>query len=339
MAEHRCRIEPLAQQYALPGIGLVGVSPAYFGMIQAIERLAGVDLPVLVTGETGSGKELAGRAIHYLSKRRDRPFIPVDCGTLPDTLFAGELYGHRRGAFTDARQDRPGLVAEAEGGTLFFDEIHALSLQSQAALLRFLQDFTYRPLGAAQGQRADVRVVAASNRSLDQGAAEGWFREDLFYRLNVAALRVPCLRERGADIPLLVDSCVARFCARYGRPPCGFDAASMAWLAAQPWRGNVRELENFVQRCLLACDGPLLRVPEVGAAPAPSAAPPLLPTFNLARAQALAAFEASYLNTVLAHNQGNVSAAARQAGKERRVFGRLLKKHGIDRIAFARGQR
>jgi two-component system response regulator GlrR len=324
---------------ALVRMGLVGASPAFQCLVQSIGRLAAVDLPVLLTGESGTGKELAARAIHYLGGRRDRPFVPVDCGALPDTLFAAEVYGHLRGAFTDARRDRPGLVAEAEGGTLFFDEVHALSLQSQAALLRFLQERTYRPLGAGQGRQADVRVVAATNRELASGIDQGWFREDLYYRLNVAALRVPSLRERSVDIRPLVECCVQRFCTRYGRPPCRFDAQALAWIESQPWRGNIRELESFVQRCLLAGDGPVLCIDGFGAAePGPPERDAAgLPAFNQARAQALAAFERSYLELVLTHNQGNVSAAARQAGKERRVFGRLMKKHGIAREPFARG--
>jgi two-component system, NtrC family, response regulator GlrR len=246
---------------------------------------------------------------------------------------------------TDSRATRDTPAAEADGGTLFFDEVHALSLQSQAGLLRFLQDFSFRPLGAERGSRVDVRVVAATNRDLSQGAASAWFREDLYYRLNVAALAVPSLRERASDIPLLVECCIRRYCARYDRPPCRFGDASLAWLAAQPWRGNVRELESLVQRCLLADDGPLLHLEQAGEggecegrdgnAPGPMAGPSgPVPAFNLAKAQALAAFERGYLERVLAHHRGNVSAAARQAGKERRVFGRLMKKHGIDRLAF-----
>lgn len=348
MSHSRPTLDPTRGREALRCIGLVGASPAYDAMVCAIGRLAAVDMPVLLSGETGSGKELAARAIHYLSKRCDRPFVPVDCGALPDSLFSAELYGYLRGAFTDARRDRLGLVAEADGGTLFFDEIHALSLQSQAGLLRFLQDFTFRPLGAERDRRVDVRLVAATNRDLAQGAAAGWFREDLYYRLNVAALPVPSLRDRASDIPLLVECCICRFCARYDRSPCRFDEASLAWLAAQSWRGNVRELESVVQRCLLASDGPLLHLDQAGpVAHAGSGdgdgverdvhgadTPPPMPAFNLAKAQALAEFERGYLERALAHHRGNVSAAARHAGKERRVFGRLMKKHGIDRLAF-----
>lgn len=348
MAQLRSMPEAAGGREALKCIGLVGASPVYHAMVDSIGRLAAVDMPVLLTGETGTGKELAARAVHYLSKRRDQPFVPVDCGALPDSLFAAELYGYLRGAFTDARRDRLGLVAEADGGTLFFDEVHALSLQSQAGLLRFLQDFTFRPLGAQRGSRVDVRVVAATNRDLSAGAAAGWFREDLYYRLNVAALNVPSLRERASDIPLLVECCIKRFCARYDRSPCRFDAASLDWLASQPWRGNVRELESLVQRCLLASDGTLLHLDQAGPAVDLGSSDvngtgqgvhgagvlPPMPAFNLARAQALADFERGYLERVLAHHRGNVSAAARHAGKERRVFGRLMKKHGIDRLAF-----
>ena len=300
-----------------------------------IARLTRVDVPVLVVGETGTGKELVARALHYSGARRDRPFVPVDCGALPETLFESELFGHARGAFTDARSSTAGLVAQADGGTLFFDEIHALSLRSQAALLRFLQDSSYRQLGSALHQRANVRFVAATNRDLKQGAGQGWFREDLIYRLDVAHVRMPSLRERPEDIPELVERCIVRFCARYGREFCRFDEPTLAWMLKQAWPGNVRELENFVQRALLACDGCVMHVDDCtgDVHPAPEAAR-AMPPFNHARAKAVAAFEASYLRAALAQSQGNVSAAARQAGKERRVFGRLLKKHGIDRSEY-----
>ncbi|SPC22024.1 Sigma-54 dependent transcriptional regulator [Cupriavidus oxalaticus] len=327
-----------------PG-GLLGSSQVFREAMAVVARLARVDVPVLILGETGTGKELVARSLHYRGGRRDRPFVPVDCGALPETLFEGELFGHVRGAYTDARRDAAGLVAQAEGGTLFFDEIHALSLRSQAALLRFLQDFRYRPLGAAHSRKADVRIVAATNRELKQGARDGWFREDLLYRLNVANVRMPSLRERPEDIPPLVELFASRFCARYGWPGCRFDQVSLAWMLAQPWRGNVRELENFVQRCVLSCDG---RVAHAEGCPAECAAGDggdgggdgaacrlqEVPPFKQARDQALAAFECAYLRAALARSGGNVSAAAREAGKERRVFGRLLKKHGIDRAEF-----
>jgi two-component system, NtrC family, response regulator GlrR len=315
---------------SLAAAGLIGHSEAFLRAVEAIVRVARVDVPVLLWGETGTGKELAARAIHYLSGRNGRAFVPVDCGALPDTLFAGELFGHVRGAFTDARQDTCGLVAQADGGTLMFDEIHVLAHSSQAALLRFLQDFQFRPLGGRQPRRADVRIVAATNRDLAKEAELGAFRADLLYRLNVATIRMPSLRERADDIPELVESCIARFCARYGRAPCRFDAASLAWMQAQPWHGNVRELDNFVQRCLLAFDGAVAHVEADGLAE-PQPATLSIPPFNQARAQVLDAFETRYLRQVLSENHGNVTAAARQACKERRVFGRLLKKHGIER--------
>jgi DNA-binding NtrC family response regulator len=316
--------------------GLSGQAEAFLRSADAIARLAQVDVPVLLHGETGTGKELAARAMHELSARRDRPFVPVDCGALPETLFAAELFGHVRGAFTDARQDASGLVAQAEGGVLFFDEIHVLSLGSQATLLRFLQDSYFRPLGStARARPADVRVVAATNRELVRLADEGAFREDLMYRLNVAAVRMPSLRERPEDIPELVEQCVARFCARYRRPPGRFDAASLQWMQAQPWRGNVRELDNFVQRCLLGSDGAVLHVEQCTHALAPGdAGRAAIPLFKEARAQALGAFELDYLRRILRQSRGNVSAAARLAGTERRMFGRLLKKYAIDRDEF-----
>lgn len=316
--------------------GLAGHADAFMRSADAIARLSQFDVPVLVQGETGTGKELAARAMHDLSARRQHPFVPVDCGALPESLFAAELFGHVRGAYTDARHDASGLVAQAEGGILFFDEIHVLSLSSQAALLRFLQDAHFRPLGStAQARPANVRVVAASNRELARLAENGSFREDLLYRLNVAVIRMPSLRERPDDIPELVEQCVARFCDRYRRPACRFDEASLRWMQSQPWRGNVRELDNFVQRCLLDHDGAVVHLEQCAQLSAPAtAADHSLPPFKAARAQALAAFESGYLRRALRQARGNVSEAAREAGTERRTFGRLLKKYGIDRDQF-----
>jgi two-component system response regulator GlrR len=319
----------------LAKVGLIGRSEAFRSTVQALRRLAAVDTVVLLVGATGTGKELVTRAIHYLSTRRGGPFIPVDCGALPESLFEGELFGHTRGAFTDARMDMRGLIAQAEGGTLFIDEIHTLSLRSQAATLRFLQDGAYRPLGASQVRRANVRIVAASNRSLEEGTRAGWFREDLFYRLDVATLHLPSLAERREDIPLLATMFLDRLVQRYGIGPCRFDAGTLVCLASRPWRGNVRELENFVHREFLRVGGPVIVSDGGDEATAAQADRPAPETpFNAARAEVLASFEVNYLRTLLAATGGNVSEAARRARKERRLFARMLKRHGIARDEF-----
>lgn len=310
-------------------IGLIGNSPAHRRMMDELCRYAAVRATVLLEGATGTGKELAARALHYLGERRGGPFVPVDCGALPETLFEGEVFGHARGAFTDARRDMRGLIAQAEGGTLFIDEIHTLAPRSQAALLRFLQDHRYRSLGSEHWVEADVRVVAATNRSLQQGVNDGWFRADLYYRLNVASVRLPTLAERPEDVPLLVQAMLDRLATTYGAPQRRFDAAALARLGSAPWPGNVRELENVVHRAFLRGDGEALELPAD--ADAAQAAPE---AFNHARAQLLASFEERYVRHMLAATHGNVSEAARVSGKERRVFGRMMKRHGICRGEF-----
>jgi DNA-binding NtrC family response regulator len=318
-------------------IGLIGRSPRFREALCLIVRLARYDVPVLLEGETGTGKELFARALHYLGPRRAKPFVPLNCGALPDSLLESQLFGHLRGVFTDARAELRGLVAQAEGGTLFFDEVHCLSAKGQVTLLRFLQDQLYRPLGAEQLRRADVRIVAATNCCLAREVAEGRFREDLFYRLKVAGLRLPPLRDRREDIPLLIESAVARLCVRFETGPRHFDAASLAWLATREWRGNVRELENFVCREFLLSDDSVIHVdPRIAGLFDDAilvAEPPL--SYKTARQQVLSDFEARYLRTMLAATHGNVTQAACQAGKERRVFGRMMRKHGIDRREFA----
>ena len=309
-------------------IGLIGRSAAFRNALELVQRLAPFDVPVLLEGETGTGKELFARALHYLGERRPRPFVPINCGSLTDTLLESELFGHVRGAFTDARTELRGLVAQAEGGTLFFDEVHCLSAKGQVTLLRFVQDQVYRPLGAERTRQGDVRIVAATNCALAKAVADGRFREDLLYRLNVATIRLPCLRDRREDIPQLVDSIVARLCARFNTDDRRFDDASLAWLTSQLWPGNIRELENVVCREFLLSDGPLMRVDPARAAPVSSKGIGAGVTFKQARMRVLADFEAQYLRTLLSQTRGNVTQAARQAGKDRRVFGRMMKNTG-----------
>jgi two-component system response regulator GlrR len=325
----------------LERIGLVGHSQAHRRMVGELRRFAVVDAPLFLQGPTGTGKELVARAIHYLSARCSGPFIPIDCGALPDTLFEGELFGHVRGAFTDARRDMRGLVAQADRGTLFIDEVHTLSKQSQAALLRFLQDHTYRPLGGERELEVNVRIIAATNQSLEKGIEQGWFRDDLYYRLNVVAIAVPPLIDRTDDIPLLVNSFLARFARRYELPPKRFDASALSWLTTRSWPGNVRELENFAHREFLRAESnvitfaALLANDEKGNADE-FARGNSLSNFKAARAEALSNFESRYLRTVLAATGGNIAEAARHAGKERRLFGRMMKRNGIERRDFLR---
>lgn len=316
--------------------GLIGNSPVFREMLEILHKVAGYDASVLITGETGSGKELAARAIHYLSARRDKPFIPVNCGALPDHLIENELFGHNRGAYTDARESQAGLIAQAEGGTLFLDEVDALSQKAQVSLLRFLQDGQYRPLGSSRTEIAQVRILAASNVELEQLVEEGHFRADLHFRLNVIELPVPPLRARGGDVALLARHFIAEAACRYKIPAKELHPDTLEWLASQPWPGNIRELRNRIQREFLLADSPLLHI----RAPTPSNERRRQPdrrhgitdtlNFNEAKQCVLRSFERSHLQRLMRESAGNVSRAARMAGKERRALGKLLKKYQIE---------
>jgi two-component system, NtrC family, response regulator GlrR len=314
---------------------LVGRDPAFLDAIQQVPRFARSEVPVLITGETGTGKELCARAIHFLSRRRDHPFIAVDCGALPDHLVENELFGHARGAFTDAHRDQRGLVAIAEGGTLFLDEVDALSLPAQAKLLRFLQERTFRPLGAESFVQSDVHVIAATNRDLEACVRDKQFRPDLYFRLNVLRLHLPLLRERRGDISLLATHALEQHCASTERIARTFSAAALRRLASYDWPGNVRELCNVVKRAVVLCDGAQIQ-PHHLALPAGEPVPAGAGTsFRQARAGAIAAFERTYVEELLRKHHFNVTRAAIEAGKDRRAFGRLVKKYRIERSPAA----
>jgi DNA-binding NtrC family response regulator len=312
----------------------VGTSEAIRALMHRIERIAQSDAPVLIQGETGSGKELAARAIWARSARHQSPFVPVNCGAIPDGLIETELFGHSAGAFTDARHARDGVIAQAEHGALFLDEINTFSAKAQVTLLRFLQDLRYRPVGRSVERTADVRVIAASNQPLQAMVDAGLFRRDLLYRLNILELTIPPLRSRQDDIELLVDHFLDLFCRKYELPPKRLHPEASNWLRQHQWPGNVRELENWIHREVLLAEGDEIRV--AGQAMANDAeSHDLTPSdYQAARARALAEFESTYLTRVLAAARGNVTIAARMAGKERRWFGKLLKKRGIDRFRF-----
>ena len=314
---------------------MIGKSTAFQDMKSTLRRFAYYDAPVLLEGETGTGKELAARFIHYQSARCDGPFVPVNCGAMPDSLIENELFGHRRGAFTDASTDAPGIVALADLGTLFLDEVDALANKAQVALLRFLQDQQYRPLGGDSEKSANVRIIAASNRELSMLCDSRAFRLDLFFRLNLFYLRLPTLRERKGDVRLLAEYFIETAAKRYRKTYCPLAAQTLDWFERYHWPGNVRELENLVYREFLLCDADSVIIP-----------PPLelsgmsvfksgdFPCFCDAKAQAITAFETEYLDRVMRHAAGNISAAARLIKTDRRHLGRLLKKYNIDRSNY-----
>lgn len=319
---------------SLSRYNLLGSSAQFRQTISQIEKIAKVDAAVLIAGETGTGKEMAARAVHYLGPRSDRPFIPVNCGALAETLIESELFGHERGAFTDAKAASPGLVSEADGGTLFLDEVDALSPKAQAAMLRFLQDRTYRRVGSGVTRQADVRIVVASNANLEQIVEERRFRRDLLYRLNVLTLRMPALRERQGDAIELAYVFLNRFSRQYRMEAKTFHPASIAFIEHYAWPGNVRELENMVHREFLMCEGTEIHFDAARNANCPNAScQESDSSFKIAKARALEEFEQRYVRDVLVRTDGNLSLAARLAGQDRSAFGKLARKHGFNRAA------
>jgi len=316
---------------------LVGRDPAFVRVIAQIPLMARSNRPVLVTGETGTGKELCARAIHHMGKRRDFPFIPIDCGAFPDQLFENEMFGHERGAYTGAHRDQRGLVATAEGGTLFLDEIDSLAPSGQAKLLRFLQERTYRPLGCDRFVHANVNVIAATNRDLETLVGEQKFRADLFFRLSVLRLHMIPLRERRGDISLLAQHFLDSLCDEDRMPRKALSPFALMELRRHPWPGNVRELNNVLQRAFVSSPGAhVLPVHITVAGTQPEQEPgghdrQSGGSFRVARARAIETFERQYVLEMLKVHHGNITQAARSAGQDRRAFGRLVKRHGIDR--------
>ena len=310
---------------------MIGRSLAFRIADALMNKMCAYDAPVVIEGETGTGKELAARAIHYRGARTARPFVPVNCGAIPDALVESELFGHRRGAFTDARDDKPGLVELARGGTLFLDEVDALTPKAQVTLLRFLQDQQFRPLGGRHDEQADVRIIAASNRSLERQVDAGTFRVDLFYRLKLLYLALPPLRERHGDIALLARHFVSKAAARYAKAELPLDPATLACFERYPWPGNIRELENRVSRAFLLAEGDSISEPALPLTPALVTTTPPVLNYREAKSRAITEFESRFLSALIDQANGNVSAAARLSGTERRHLGRLLKKYRISK--------
>jgi DNA-binding NtrC family response regulator len=337
-AEHK-RIADAARRAAAPGEqdsfhNLVGRSAPMRDVYALLEKAAQVDATVLLLGETGTGKELAARAIHYHSARREHRFVAVNCGALPAELIESELFGHARGAFTGAATAKAGLFEEARGGTLFLDEVGELPLPAQVKLNRALQEKEIRRVGESTPVKIDVRIVAATHRDLREEVRAGRFREDLFYRLNVIAVTLPPLRDRAEDVPLLAAHFLDKHARALRRTLLGFEPETLLRLAGHGWPGNVRELENTVERAVAVASGERIGVadlpPEVAAAPAaaPAGALAALP-YRDAVAGARDRVTREYLVALLTEFEGNVTRAAERAGLERESLHRLLRKHGL----------
>jgi transcriptional regulator with GAF, ATPase, and Fis domain len=315
---------------------MVGNSPALLGLLRRVERVAGTDSTVLISGETGSGKELIARALHNGSARRQRALVKVNCGAVPPSLLESELFGHVKGAFTGAIDRRVGRFEIADGGTLFLDEIGELPLETQVKLLRVLQEQEFEPVGSSRTVRVDARIIAATNRDLAEEVRAGRFRSDLFFRLNVVPLTVPPLRERAADVALLVTFFLSKFGAKFGRRIERVDRATMDRLVAYSWPGNIRELQNVVERAVVLSSGPVLRL-----------GPDLLPLLDDAEAPGetnetareaplipLADAERRHIEAVLEHTKGVVEGpdgAARILDLHPNTLRSRMKKLGISR--------
>jgi DNA-binding NtrC family response regulator len=308
---HRCAglVAQVEHLRGRTGEQAVGESRVWLEAIHLAQKTAAQEAPVLITGESGAGKEVIAAAIHRWSPRERETFVPINCSALPDTLLESELFGHRRGAFTGALSDKEGLFQVASSGTLFLDEIGELPLSGQAKLLRVMETGEFRPLGQTALRRTGARVVAATNRDLEAEVKAGRFREDLYYRLNVLSIRVPPLRERRSDIPLLI----AHLMSRSQAPLCDIEPAAMARLVDYPWPGNVRELRNVVERMLMLVDGPRITERLVASLLVTHKTRPrgdMSPRF--AQVMTLAEMERAYVQWVLAQCDGNISIASRK---------------------------
>lgn len=307
---------------------LIGTSQAFLSETNKIPVVAKSDISVLISGETGTGKEMVGRAIHYLSPRAGKPFVPVNCGAIPVELLENELFGHERGAFTGASGAREGLIQEAEQGSLFLDEVDCLPLLAQVKLLRFLQEKEYRPLGTAKALKGDVRIIAASNANLEEAVAAGTLRRDLYYRLNVVPINLPPLRDRSTDILLLAHHFLAHHAARLNSPAREFSPEAERKLMLYSWPGNVRELEHVIERVVVLSTQKTIQESQIVFPGEHDRLGGL--SFQEMKAKVISQFETNYIQNLLIAYKGNISKAAEAAQKERRTFWQLVRKHKID---------
>ncbi len=297
-----------------------------------LPNLAESNTTVLIEGESGTGKELFARAIHNLSFRRDKPFVAVNCGALPDTLLESELFGYKAGAFTDAKKDKPGRFALAQGGTIFLDEIGDISAAVQVKLLRVLQEKTYEPVGAISTVKADVRIITASNKKLDQLVRQESFRDDLYYRINVMKLELPPLRDKKEDITLLVDHFISRFNRLQNKNICCVTNEVTTALLAYDYPGNVRELENIIEHCFVLCTGEIIEAKHLPASVRPALQMDQIETSKPATIKQM---EAIMICQALRRNKGNKTAAARDLGIDKSTLFRKIKALDIKPALYA----
>ena len=327
----------LEDKYAFDNI--IGRSPAIRRVFEMIQKIADTPANVLITGDSGTGKELIARSIHVNSRRKSRPFVPLNCGGLPEHLVESELFGHEKGAFTGANAARPGLMEHAHTGTFFLDEIGELPMHLQVKFLRVLEERRIRRLGSNREIDIDIRLISATNQDIEALVGEGKFREDLFYRINTFVIHLPLLRDREGDIPLLANHFLAHFGKAMSKPITGFSDAAMERLRRHTWPGNVRELQHAVERAVALASGEQIQpedLPEtmgyketIGVRAEHFERP-----FKEAKEAIIEEFEQAYVKHLLQAHGGNISRAAQHSGIDRRSLHRLLAKHGIDAGAF-----
>ncbi len=327
------RREIVPSHYELSNI--IGISPVMQKVFQLIARVANTGSTVLITGESGTGKELVARAIHYNSPRKDLPFVVVDCTTIPETLIESELFGHAKGAFTGASENKNGLLEMANGGTIFLDEIGNLNIQTQAKLLRVLQEREFRPLGEKKTIHIDVRFISATNKDLRVMTKEGSFREDLFYRLNIFPIHIPPLRDRKEDIPHLSHHFLEKYGEELNKRVTHITAEAMRLLVLYPWPGNVRQLENAIQRAVIMCQGKTLKPEHLTSLDLPSeeAVPRTVEELKEKkkdlRLKSVESIEKAFIMEALRRNEWNISRASSDVGMQRTNFHTLMKKYHI----------
>lgn len=331
----------LVQKDAAPPI--IGSSGAIKSIIEEIRQVAPTTATVLITGESGTGKELAARAVHQYSLRKGKPFITVNCTAISENVIESELFGHVKGAFTGAWKDKKGLVEEAHGGTLFLDEIGDLSLSMQTKLLRLLQEGEYKPVGSTRTRQADIRFVAATNHRLEEEVQSGNFREDLYYRLNVIHIHMPCLARRREDIPVLAHHFMRKYALLYQKQIRQISTNALQALGAYTFSGNVRELENMIERGVIFCRSDTLEINDIFSAPVENrkndtATDPDIFSmpFREAKEAAITEFYRRYIRGLLSDSDGNISRAAEKAGIQRQYLHRLIKEAGLEAESFKR---